>query len=401
MVKQIYNARNGRSGRNGRVTALSREAHRKNPYSALFRYCEEDDIEEEVNKDDEDSETEPTSTKKTAVVPKVVGRKPKAASKANTNKRQRRQVSTDDDDISYLDEQIKNNKTSTTGATTKVSTPKKGKAKGKGSVSKKSSASAKKPANSAKKSHKNAAENEVDDEIDFDDLHKTKEGERISSANHHTSSSKNTEINELKSRISAMDIRNQKLEDLLERRENQLAHQTSKNAILNKKLELANQYIDKSNLDDGQHTMEINERHLSTGKKKCVKAFRIVKFLNNEAGLYQFGDMIMDMMGDPNLTRSIRDSDEDKRITEDNRNIYRRTYQIFWRKCINNHRTEVQVTYIADFSTSLYLLWTSPPFFRLVTSSKERVAQVCPRLYGRTEVDQATSSRLVGQFNCP
>ena len=151
----------------------------------------------------------------------------------------------------------------------------------------------------------------------------------------------------------------------------------AKNQVISSKLEEANDYIEESNQDEGQETLNVDPNIKTLIKGKVVKAFRVVKFVNNDAGMLEFSDMIMDMMGDRNITHDPKDSKRDKLQAEENRKIYRRTYVKWMRHCLNEHRNGVQVMSTADFSTNMYILLTSPPFLGLVTSLLELIAQVC------------------------
>ena len=313
-------------GRNhGRVLPLYRHAHDKNPYAPLVLHDDDEEQDEEASVGDSTvSEPERRSSPR-----KAAGQKKKPTPRIIAN-----------NDDGYLDEQIKANKNA--AAARPIAKVPAQKSKVNAKVSAKSTKKVP-PAskNSPKRGNKCPV---VEERADFDTLANNKEGQRISSAKVHASSSKNSEINDLKARLAEMNDENEILQARLEHREKQLSNQEKKNKTISTKLDEANHYIEDSHHDFvGQHTMEVSASTMSTIKKQVAKAFREVKFINNDDGMFKFGDMIMDMMGDINITHDPKDSREEKLQVEENRKIFRRSYGKYMRHCLNEHRNGVQV----------------------------------------------------------
>ena len=136
------------------------------------------------------------------------------------------------------------------------------------------------------------------------------------------------------------------METALEHRDGELQTEVSKSRNLHSKLKVAKQIIvDTQNNEQYDHVMEeATGNTVSTVKKTVVKYFRNCKFVHNEITLRKFQDKIMDMIGDPNITRDPDESEQDKAIGEANRKVYRRTYGLTMLRALNSHRSSVQVT---------------------------------------------------------
>jgi hypothetical protein len=212
-----------------------------------------------------------------------------------------------------------------------------GKSRGKVATTKKKSASKGKKAKAVKAPPETA---------NFEVTNKTKENERLVAVQNHSvpyNHSGRRQVNELQAKLDDALKREKELSDTLIRKDDELKEEIIANGQLRTKWQEAKELLDHRD-DDGTFFVKVDEKVVSQVKKQVVKIFRDIKFINSQKQEFDFGDRVMDMLGERDITRGPKDTDAEIATVTENRRLYRRAYDKIWVSALNDHRNSVQVS---------------------------------------------------------
>ena len=180
----------------------------------------------------------------------------------------------------------------------------------------------------------------------FEVTNKTKENERLVAVQNHSvpfNHSGRRQVNELQARLDDALKREKELSDTLIRKDDELKEEIIASGQLRTKWQEAKELLDHRD-DDGTFFVKVDEKVVSQVKKQVVKIFRDIKFINSQKQEFAFGDKVMEMLGERDLTRGPNDTDAEIALVTENRRLYRRAYEKIWVSALNDHRNSVQVS---------------------------------------------------------